>query len=667
MDERVDRPDFDTTHAPVSRGPVVVVRRSRTRWVIGLIVVLLGVGAVWFWQTHHAPQTAGRGAPGRGAQTAAQPVGAETIGTGDIRIILNELGTVTPLANVTVKTQINGQLTEVAFKEGQSVKVGDFLAQIDPRPYQVALEQAQGTLAHDQALLEQAQNNLKRYQTLARQDSIAQQQADDQRFLVAQYQGSVQTDQGQVDSAKLNLIYCHIVAPVAGRVGLRQVDAGNYVQTSDANGLVVITQEQPISVIFSVTEDNLPAVMKQLHAGAKLQVEAYDRSNATLLATGTLSSVDNQINTTTGTVNMRADFPNTDETLFPNQFVNAHVLVDTLHNVVRVPVPAVQQGAPGSYVYVINQDDTVSVRPIKVGPIDGGQAQVISGLSAGDRVVTDGTDRLRDGQKVTIPPPPSKNASSPRSRRRSNSIAVSSSSERNRDHRMSPSRIFILRPVGTWLLMAAIVLVGIVAYGFLPVSALPEVDYPTIQVQTLYPGASPEVMTSSVTAPLERQFGQMPGLNQMSSVSSAGASVITLQFSLDLSLDIAEQEVQAAINAAGNLLPSDLPAPPIYAKVNPADAPILTIALTSKTLPLTQLENLADTRLAQKISQQPGVGIGQHQRRTTSRGAHPGQSSRVGGVRAEHRRSAHDVGERQRQHPEGKLRRAAAGHNDQCQ
>jgi membrane fusion protein, multidrug efflux system len=196
-------------------------------------------------------------------------------------------------------------------------------------------------------------------------------------------------------------------------VGLRQVDAGNYVQTSDANGLVVITQEQPISVIFSVTEDNLPSVMKQLHAGAKLQVEAYDRSNATLLATGMLSSVDNQINTTTGTVNMRADFPNTDETLFPNQFVNAHVLVDTLHNVVRVPVAAVQQGAPGSYVYVINQDDTVSVRPIQVGPIDGAQAEVISGLSAGDRVVTDGTDRLRDGQKVTIPPPPSKNASSP--------------------------------------------------------------------------------------------------------------------------------------------------------------------------------------------------------------------------------------------------------------
>ena len=187
--------------------------------------------------------------------------------------------------------------------------MGDFLAQIDPRPYQVALEQAQGTLAHDQALLQQAQTDLKRYQTLARQDSISQQQADDQQFLVAQYQGAVKTDQAQIDSAKLNLTYCHIVAPVTGRVGLRQVDAGNYVQTSDANGLVVLTQEQPISVIFSVTEDNLPAVMKQLHVGATLQVQAYDRSNTTLLATGTLSSVDNQINTTTGTVNMRADFP----------------------------------------------------------------------------------------------------------------------------------------------------------------------------------------------------------------------------------------------------------------------------------------------------------------------------------------------------------------------
>jgi membrane fusion protein, multidrug efflux system len=410
MDERVDRPDVDTAEAPLSRGPAVV-QRPRTRWGVWLgLLLLIGAGVGWYWHTHNAAQTATRGEHARGGEGPPQPVGAATIDTGDIPIILNELGTVTPLANVTVKTQINGQLTSVGFQEGQNVKVGDFLAQIDPRPYQVTLEQAQGTLARDQALLDQAQADLKRYQTLVKQDSIAQQQADDQKFLVAQYQGAVKIDQAQIDSAKLNLIYCHIIAPVTGRVGLRQVDPGNYVQTSDANGLVVLTQEQPISVIFSVTEDDLPSVIKRLHAGATLQVQAYDRSNNALLATGALTNLDNQINTTTGTVNIRATFPNEDLSLFPNQFVNARLLVDTLHNVVRVPVPAVQLGAPGSYVYVINQDNTVTVRPVKLGPTDGKMTQVVSGLSAGDRVVTDGTDRLRDGQKVTIPPPPNQNA-----------------------------------------------------------------------------------------------------------------------------------------------------------------------------------------------------------------------------------------------------------------
>ena len=232
---------------------------------------------------------------------------------------------------------------------------------------------------------------------------------------------------------------------------------------------------------------------------------------------------------------------------------------------------------------------------------------------------------------------------------------------------MSPSRGFILRPVGTTLLMAAILLVGLVSYRFLPLSALPEVDYPTIQVQTFYPGASPEVMTSSVTAPLERQFGQMPSLNQMSSTSSGGASVITLQFDLSLNLDVAEQEVQAAINAAGNLLPTDLPAPPIYAKINPADAPIMTLAITSKSLKLTEVEDLADTRLAPKDLAAAGRGPGQHQRRHAPGGAGAGQHAGAVGLWAEHRRPAHHAGQRQRQHAEGQFRRPGPGLHYQCQ
>ena len=406
MDERVERPEAGYEHARQSPGPVVVVRRSRARWVLGLIILLgAGLGVAWYWSTHHATQTAARTGEGRGAQTPPQPVGAATIDKGDIRIILNELGTVTSLDTVTVMTQINGQLTQVGFQEGQIVKKGDFLAQIDPRPYQAALEQAQGTLAHDTGLLQQAQADLKRYQTLGRQDSIAQQQLEDQRYLVQQYTGTVQTDQGLVDTAKVNLAYCHIVSPIDGQAGLRQVDQGNYVQTSTASGIVVLTQMQPMSVIFSVPQDNVPQIIQRIHGGATLSVQAYDQANVKLLATGQLATLDNLIDTTTGTLKLRALFPNTDEMLYPNQFVNIRLLVDTMQSVVRVPVPAVQRGAPGTYVYVINANNTVSVRPVKLGPTDGNYEAVLSGLQPGEKVVTDGTDRLRDGIAVTIPPP----------------------------------------------------------------------------------------------------------------------------------------------------------------------------------------------------------------------------------------------------------------------
>ncbi|HEY1933203.1 MAG TPA: MdtA/MuxA family multidrug efflux RND transporter periplasmic adaptor subunit [Acetobacteraceae bacterium] len=403
MDERVD-PGHTQDNPHLRQTPVVRRSRLASRLFLALLIVAI-VGAGLYWWKHHAAKTAAHAPAGHAAQTPPQPVGAATIGTGDIRIVLNELGTVTPLDTVTVMTQINGQLTGVGFKEGQVVRQGDFLAQIDPRPYQVALEQAQGTLARDQGLLAQAKSDLQRYQQLGRQDSIAQQQVSDQRFLVQQYTGTTKTDQAAVDNANLNLAYCHIVSPIDGQVGLRLVDPGNYVQTSNTSGIAVITQMQPMSVIFSVPQQEVPDIVKQMRAGATLTVSAYDQSNTKLLATGQLSTLDNQIDTTTGTLKLRAQFANPNEELYPNEFVNARLLVNTLKNVVRVPVPAVQLGAPGDYVYVIDANDTVAVQPVKLGPTDDGYQQVLSGLTAGQRVVTDGTDRLSAGVKVTVPAP----------------------------------------------------------------------------------------------------------------------------------------------------------------------------------------------------------------------------------------------------------------------
>jgi membrane fusion protein, multidrug efflux system len=404
MDERVDRPASRVTPDPMSRVTPVPARSRTGYWVLtGIIVAGLAGGGWYLWNQHQTQQTPRGATAGRSALTAPQPVGFATVDKGNIRIMLNELGTVTSLDTVTVFTQINGQLQEIGFTEGQVVKKGDFLAQIDPRPYIAALEQAQGTLAKDQGLLAQAQADLKRFQTLGRQDSIAQQQLDDQRFLVQQDTGQVQTDQGAVDTAKVNLAYCHIISPIDGQVGLRQVDAGNYIQSSSTTGIVVLTQMQPISVLFSVPEDNLPDIIQRVRAGATLSVEAYDRANNKLLATGELGTLDNVIDTTTGTLKLRAMFANPDEMLYPNQFVNARLLVNTIQDSVRVPVPAVQRGEPGTFVYLINANNTVSVRPIKVGPTDGNYEAVLSGLNPGDRVVTDGTDRLRDGAAVTLP------------------------------------------------------------------------------------------------------------------------------------------------------------------------------------------------------------------------------------------------------------------------
>jgi multidrug efflux system membrane fusion protein len=380
--------------------PVRVRRRRAWAWLLALVLIL-GLALV-AWRELRPGSTPNAAPGGRAAgQGAPQPVGTAIAAKSDVRVMINALGTVTPLATVTVKTELAGQLQQIGFTEGQLVHKGDFLAQIDPRPYQALLDQYQGQLARDQALLRQAQVDLTRYQTLLKQDSIARQQADDQIYLVQQDEGAIRIDQAQIEAQQLNLTYCRIVAPVAGRVGLRQVDAGNYVQTSDANGIVVITQLQPISVIFAIAEDSLPAVLKQFHGAATLPATAYDRANVTRLAVGQLETMDNQIDTTTGMVKLRAMFANPDEMLFPNQFVNIRLLVDTLHDTVTVPAAAIQRGAPGTYVYQVGDDATVSVKPVKLGVTDGDKVQVLSGLAAGDKVVVDGADRLREGVKVS--------------------------------------------------------------------------------------------------------------------------------------------------------------------------------------------------------------------------------------------------------------------------
>jgi multidrug efflux system membrane fusion protein len=328
------------------------------------------------------------------------PVGTAAVEKGDMPVVLSGLGTVTPLAMVTVKTQINGQLTEVAFKEGQMVNKGDFLAQIDPRPYQVALEQAQGQLAKDQAVLKNSELDLTRYKTLVAQNSVARQTLDTQAALVQQNRGTVQADQAQVDTQKLNLTYCRIVAPVSGRVGLRQVDPGNYVQTSDANGIVVITQLQPISAIFTLPEDSLQAVLRRMRGGTSLAATAFDRVGTNRLGTGHLDTIDNQIDPTTGTVKLRAIFDNADQMLFPNQFVNIQLLVDTVRGADLIPNSAVQRGAPGTFVYVLKPDETVTAQPVTLGPADDRRIVVTKGLEPGQLVVVDGADRLKDGAKV---------------------------------------------------------------------------------------------------------------------------------------------------------------------------------------------------------------------------------------------------------------------------
>lgn len=379
-------------------------------WVFFLVVVAATTSyAVWrASKPGLIPQTnqgQGRGGRGRGGYSGALPVVVAKARAGPVPIYLNGLGNVTAFYTVTVKSRVDGQLMKVNFQEGDLVQEGQVLAEIDPRPFQVQLEQAEGTLAHDQALLDNAKLDLSRYQTLLAQDAIPKQQLDTQKALVAQYVGSITQDQANIDNAKLQLVYSKVIAPITGKVGLRLVDPGNIVHASDANGMIVITQIQPISVLFTIPEDNLPAVMQKLRAGVHLPVDAYNRDNSQKLASGTLLTVDNQIDSTTGTSKLKAIFDNKDFELFPQQFVNIRLLVETLQNQTLVPTVAVQNGQQGTFVYVIDDHQTAHLRPVQVLSSDQTGADIKSGLKIGEQVAVDGADRLQEGSQVRVRQP----------------------------------------------------------------------------------------------------------------------------------------------------------------------------------------------------------------------------------------------------------------------
>lgn len=372
-----------------------------------LVAVALATAGSAYWVLHDSNDSKPReskfkGLKGEKGENPVVTVGVANSQQGDMPIYLNGLGTVTALHTVTVRSRVDGELVKVAFTEGQLVKQGDLLAEIDPRPYQVQLQQAQGQLMRDEALLKNAQIDASRYQTLLEQDSIAPQQTATQAALVKQYQGTVEIDRALVDNAKLQLSYAHITAPVSGRIGLRLVDQGNMIRSNDTNGLAVITQLQPISVVFTLPEDQIPAVMQRWHRDNNISVEAYDRAGNTKLADGKLLAVDNQIDTTTGTLKLKAQFDNQERTLFSNQFVNIKMKLDTLQGVILAPNAAIQHGANGAFVYVVKDDQTITVKAIKTAASDGNLTVINEGLSADEKLVIDGADKLREGSQVRI-------------------------------------------------------------------------------------------------------------------------------------------------------------------------------------------------------------------------------------------------------------------------
>lgn len=370
-------------------------------WIAGFVLLGAAGGAYWKWGAAAPAQQERQRFFPRGQ---AVPVRVVPATTGAIEVEIKALGTVTPINTVTVRSRVDGELMRVLFTEGQSVREGQLLAEIDPRPFQSQLNQVLGQQQENQARLKNAEGDLERYQKLAAEGLITKQQVTTQEALVQQYRGALQANDAQVANARLQLSYTKVLAPINGRLGLRQVDAGNLIRGGDANGLVVITQMRPISVIFTVPEAELPGVVEAYRRGARLQVEAWDRSEAAMLATGTLETIDNQIDTTTGTIKLRAQFANTDDKLFPNQFVNMRLRVQTLQNATVIPSAAVQRASFGTFVYVVKPDNTVTIRRIDLGPAQGERVSITKGLAAAEQVVLEGVDDLTEGAKIEVIP-----------------------------------------------------------------------------------------------------------------------------------------------------------------------------------------------------------------------------------------------------------------------
>ena len=561
---------------------------------------------------------------------------------------------------------LDGELVKRELHRRSARGKGQVLAEIDPRPYQVQLAQAQGALDENQARLDNAQADLERYQKL--RERAADHHAAGRRPGSAgqQVEGAIQSSEAQVERARSSSCQLRrIVAPIDGRLGLRQVDAGNMVRSGDQNGIVVITQMRPISVIFTVPETDLPPVLEAMRANRRLAVEAWDRADDPQARDRHAADRRQPDRHRDRHDQAARDVRERRRDAVPEPVRQHPPALSHARDATVIPAAAVQRASFG--------DVRLRRQARRQGDDPQGHARrrprasaspSPKGVAPGERVVLEGVDALQEGAEVEIVgtgrhrPPSTDDPARPA--QRGSPAPASGQRPPGQGPAMNISRPFILRPVATALLMAALLLSGILAYRLLPVSALPQVDYPTIRILTFYPGASPEVMTSAVTAPLERQFGQMPGLDQMSSTSSGGASVITLRFSLDKALEVAEQEVQAAINAASNLLPNDLPQPPVYNKVNPADTPVLTLAVTSPTMPLP-----AGPRPGRHARRAEAVAAarrrpGQHRRRPAAGRAHPGQPAGAGRARPEPADAARGHRRRQRQPAEGQLRRPRA-------